>query len=343
MMAKKISKCLHGFQRRLFSDINTSQKYKATIASDVRNKVGECPIWDDYNNLLCWIDIEGKTFLTFDPNTNKTNEYELPNRSGSFGLCNIPHETGIYLFLFDNGPLFYNPYKEQIIGEYIFDFEPNIISRPNDGRVDRFGNMVFGGMEMDSDNSSTKDNNPEYLTNIYRINKDFSITKLIKNISCTNSICFNKSGDIMYYTDSLSKNCGIYRLNYLDTFNKDYNIIDNLNELPFINLNQNIGVPDGSCVDDLDGIWNAYIFNGEIIRYNSDGNITDIISTETKYPSCPTFGGNNLNTMYITSILNLENNKDQSLPYMGALYQCELPYKGIKENRFIGVPPELCY
>lgn len=208
-------------------------------------------------------------------------------------------------------------------------------------------------MEMDKDNSSTKEK-PDFLTSIYRINKDLTVDKLISNISCTNSICFNVIGDIMYYCDSLFPGDipRINYINYLETFNKEYKILNNLeqenkhkNDIKILSKwNKDNGVPDGSCIDFNDNLWNARIFNGKIIRYDNKGKENFHINIPDLHCSCPCFGGTELDTLYITTIGDLadEITKKQN-PKIGGLYSCKVPFKGLKESRFLGVPQEYTY
>ena len=71
---------------------NPGKEYNAELILDCDNALGECPLWDDTKNLLCWIDCKKCEFWTFDPETNKSEVYDLPERPGNIYLVfNIPY------------------------------------------------------------------------------------------------------------------------------------------------------------------------------------------------------------------------------------------------------------
>ena len=105
------------------------------------NKLGECCIWDDRKQLLRWIDNKKSKFWTYDPKTNKSKSYDLPENIGSFALC----EDESILICFKSGPAFYDPSTEKL-SKKLFEFEPDRRTVMNDGRCDRYGRFVVGSV-----------------------------------------------------------------------------------------------------------------------------------------------------------------------------------------------------
>ena len=195
----------------------STQLYKATKIVACNNKNGECCLWDARNNLLCWLDIMGRKFWTFDPKAEEAKSYDLPEIAGSFCFiadCEDRLEEGCYLFAFQKGPAFYNIHRQTVSKRRIFDFEPEKrgLTRPNDGRVDRNGRFVFGGgMLLTMSGWALVDAaNIIWLlmrgahSKIYRVNRDLSHEVVVAGpIWVTNGICFSVDGRRMYYTDNL--------------------------------------------------------------------------------------------------------------------------------------------
>jgi len=298
------------------------QKVTCVVKAD--NILGECPIWDDKLQLLCWIDIQDKRFFTYNPTSMLTNTYELPERCGSFCMCN--NGLNYYLFAFENGPCFYNPYINKILYR-IFNYHENThYLRLNDGRCDRFGNFVVGGIV--ESNSNDKDTR----TVIYKINKDLSYSTLIDGIKVTNSICFNIDGNKMYYTDSRSSPKVIYEADY----NENIKVLKDKKAFVkwIMNADNNIGLPDGSCIDSDGYLWNAQFLGSKIVRYDPNGNIDMVIDIPETNPTCCCFGGKNLDTLYVTTA------KYKSKIPKGYVYAIKLNgIKGLKEDRFAGICP----
>ena len=289
---------------------------KCILKSD--NIIGECPVWDHRSGLLCWIDINKSCFYTFNPSNDLTNTYQLPENAGSFGLCNnINH----YIFSFKNGPCIYNPFTNTILHR-IFTITSNKITL-NDGRCDRNGNFIVGGAVV-REKPYIK---PKGSTSIFRINStDLSHINIVDGISCSNSICFSLDGKIMYWTDSRddpirSIKCGDY--------NPINGSISNIRTFVKWNKNDQIGVPDGSCIDSDGYLWNAIFQGSKVIRYDSHGNVNIVVNIPEECPTCCCIGGNNLDILYITTA------KYKSKNGKGSLYAVKLhDIKGVNENIF---------
>eukprot|EP01084_Bolivina_argentea_P114193 203353_1 len=154
------------------------------------------PIWDDQKNQLYWIDMGANKFCKYNPHTNQSSFHSLPDKPGSFALCDNNNANHI-LFAFKTGPRFINMNTFEFIGDKLFEFEPQLPTMMTDGRCDRNGRFIVGGyVTLKGEDRLQK------LSNIYRINNDLSHEIIIKNISAANSICFSLNGDIMYVTDS---------------------------------------------------------------------------------------------------------------------------------------------
>ena len=78
--------------------------------------------------------------------------------------------------------------------------ELNLLNtRSNDGRCDNYGRFIIGGYV---EYKKYPKNIFKKISNVYRININGTYQKIISNISCSNSICFNKNK--MFITDSRS-------------------------------------------------------------------------------------------------------------------------------------------
>lgn len=54
-------------------------------AANVRNLLGECPLWCERTRRLYWTDIEGSELLALEEGTDIVMRWALPERLGSFG------------------------------------------------------------------------------------------------------------------------------------------------------------------------------------------------------------------------------------------------------------------
>ena len=67
----------------------------------------------------------------------------------------------------------------------------------------------------------------------------------------------------------------------------------------FVDLSQQGLNPDGSVVDAEGCLWNAQWGAWRIARYAPDGSLDRVIELPVSQPTCPAFGGPDLNTLFI--------------------------------------------
>lgn len=57
-----------------------------SVAADVRNLLGECPLWCERTRRLYWTDIEGRELLALEEDDNVVMRWPLPEHLGSFAF-----------------------------------------------------------------------------------------------------------------------------------------------------------------------------------------------------------------------------------------------------------------
>jgi len=298
-------------------DSCTFNVVEAALCVPCGNKLGECPLWDDRQQLLCWLDIDGREFLTFDPSCDKSSSFDLPARAGSFCFC----ESGEYVFAFEDGFSFYDPVSGKRI-RISESFEPELRTRLNDGCVDRQGRFVVGG-------HVEKGNEP--VTGVYRLNTDLSVERLFQGVRCSNSIAFSLDGQSMFFADTMQEEREIRRFpEYAATG------MEGPSEV-FVRPD---GRPDGSTIDSQGFLWNAEFGGGRVGRYAPDGRVDTVVNVPVKYTTCPTLGGPDMRTLYVTdaSVARLSKKKREELPegFPGAIFSARVEVPGVVEHRFAG-------
>lgn len=78
------------------------------------------------------------------------------------------------------------------------------------------------------------------------------------------------------------------------------------------------GTPDGACADDQGGVWSCILGPGTIARYTSGG-LQETIDVGVELPSDATFGGPDLDRMYVVSIAVSIDGNPITAPHAGAL------------------------
>jgi L-arabinonolactonase len=283
---------------------------------ECQNTTGESPTWSIEEQKLYWLDIEKSELWRYDPETGETKVWKTPERAGSFAF----REKGSLLVAFESYLAFWDPETGETTK--IKDFEPDLATtRTNDGRCDRQGRFIVGGID--------ESGKFEKISNVYRVDRDLSIHKIISNVAIANSICFSPDGRVMYFADSPTRK--IWAYDY-DTHTGNVS-----NKRIFTDFADQPGMPDGSIVDSEGYLWNAQWSGHRVVRYRPDGTVDRVISIPVMNPTCLAFGGKNLDVLYVTTgrfLMTPEQIKAE--PLSGGLFAVMVDVKGLNEPKFCG-------
>jgi L-arabinonolactonase len=288
--------------------------FAAGVAVDCRNHHGEGVFWNALDGQLWWTDIEGKSLWSFDPRSGRSQTYPMPERV----CCFAPRARGGFVLGMASGFAFWQAESGAV--EPLAAFEPELPhTRLNDGRTDRQGRFVAGGMDERAGAP---------VSTVCRLEADLSVTPLFAGVSCANSICFSPDGQAMYFADSPART--IRMLDY------GAELTPSLATSRVIGRLEN-GLPDGSCVDAEGGLWNAVWEGGRLERWLPDGTLERTIGLPVRKPTCCAFGGDALDTLYITtSRLNSTADELAADPLAGVLLAIKPGVRGLIDVPFAG-------
>jgi sugar lactone lactonase YvrE len=247
----------------------------------VRFDLGEGPMWHPGERQLYGIDVPNNTLWRLDPETTELRTWKTPAGVGSYGFREqggivMAMERGFYFFDFAEG-------KPVEIAQPAADENG---TRFNDGKVDRRGRFVAGTMDHEL---------KQPLGNLYRLDPDLSWRKLDSDIYCSNGPCWSPDGRTFYFADSLRY--AIFAYDYdLDTGAVS-------NKRVFANIKDvGRGAPDGATVDAEGYVWSALCTGGAVARFAPDGRLDRTIEMPTSLVCACTFGGPDLDVLYVSSI-----------------------------------------
>ena len=289
------------------------QNQIAELLVDSKCILAEGIQWNEIENRLYWCDIHDAKLWSSDEDGGNITILDLPDRIGSFAF----DKDGNLLIAFVDG--LYKMKAGTTDRELIEKIdENNPVTRLNDGRCDRQGRFVVGGMDEE---------NFQPLSQVFQY--DGHIVKtLITNVSCSNAICFSPDGKSMYFADSPTRVIRKYQ------YEPETGKIGNKFEV-FAELAEHEGVPDGSCVDVEGGVWNTRFGGSSVQRYLPDGTIDVLVSLPVSQLTCCCIGGKNMNRLFISSAKeNLTEDQLRSQPLAGGIFVANSNVSGINENRF---------
>ena len=240
-------------------------------------ELGESPCWDAADGTLYWVDVPVGRVHALDAD-GQLRSWEAGQPVGAVAL----RAAGGLVLAAANGFLTLDTGTGAVAPLVGVDHGPAI--RMNDGACDRAGRYYAGSMAADESPG---------MGALYRLDPDHRLTRLMTGIGISNGIGWSPDDRQMYYVDSLD-----HRLDVLD-----YDpVTGEVGERrPVADIGGGGVVPDGLTVDADGGIWVAVWGGGAVHRFTPDGALTATVELPATYVTCPTFGGADLQTMYITT------------------------------------------
>jgi sugar lactone lactonase YvrE len=284
----------------------------------VHNKLGETPLWIPEEKALYWVDWGAGPICRFMPETAEFTTFNV----------NVPvtalarHESGGFIAIALDGLYSWDPKKNKI-GVLAGKPEPQ---KPeicyNDGAVDRQGRLLVGTFNMQDVFS------PE--GSLYRMDEDNSIHLLDTGYATANGMGFSPDGRIIYVTDM--RNHKIIALDY-DTKTGTVS-----NRRIFAHVPEDEGMPDGLIVDSEGFVWSGHWDGWRLSRYDPNGKIERQIRFPVQHVISFAFGGNNLNTLFVTtSCWDFSEEDRKKHPLAGDLFVVETGVKGLIEPAYSGI------
>lgn len=290
---------------------------QALILPEIRNNVGESPVWDGNTNSWAWIDQAGKAFR-LDANTGQVRSWSVAEKIGSMvlrldGGMTCCCETGIFdLMLGDDDA------AEMTRLASITHPQPGM--RFNDGRCDRQGRLWVSTMVMDISLGA-------------RAGCWFRYTRASGLQACEfdgfvipNGSAFSPDGQTFYCSDTHRD------VRMLWAFDYDTEAGALSNKRVFADLRNVQGRPDGAAVD-VDGCyWVCGLDEGCIMRFTPQGVLDRKIMLPMQKPTMCSFGGEDGQTMLVTSLCRGEHELEAD-PHAGRLLMFRPGAQGMLEPR----------
>lgn len=258
--------------------------------------LGESPVWDHTSDRLWWVDSATGQLCSSNAQGGEHAEWSLGQPVGSIGLSRggliAALADGFYRFSPATGATSLIAHPEMAVG-----------TRLNDGKADRDGRFLCASMRISGDESPGA---------LYSLDTDGTIRTLETSIGIGNAICFSPDGDRLYFADSLDGMLRQY------DYDRESGQVSNRRFIVDCREHGGSGA-DGATVDTEGRIWVALVLAQAIGCYSSEGKLLRSIPVPLPYPSCPAFGGPDLETLYITSIVNSGNRLISDHPDAGRI------------------------
>lgn len=281
--------------------------------------VGESPLWCAAQGAWLWVDIPAKTIWRLDATTGALRHWYTSEMVACIALQKdgsliAGMQSGIFnLRLTDAKMALEQPLAtpDQLTAGMRF----------NDGRCDRQGRFWSGTMFMDMA-AARPDGH------LYRYTKEQGISQpVVSKLIVQNGLGFSPDGRTMYLSDSHVSRQLIWAFDY------DTDSGTPTNQRVFVDMHAHPGRPDGAAVDSDGCYWICGNDGGCILRFTPEGKLDSRINLPMAKPSMCSFGGDNLDTLLVTSIAAGKADGDL---WAGAIVMLRAGVTGVAESAFSG-------
>lgn len=283
--------------------------------------VGESLIWDDRTGQLIWVDMLGHKIHMLDPGTGAHHRHDTPGMVTSIGM----RAGAGYVVGLEHRIALWAPGESYVD---LAQIEPNRPgNRLNEGVVGPDGCYWVGTMQNNVDADGTPRDQTEASGQVWRVHPDGQVERMLDaGFWLTNTIAWTGGRVIIGDTGR----------NTLFSFAFDTGGRGLHDKCVFLE-GYDKGLPDGSCTDHSDHLWNCRVVGGsEVLRLNAKGKPVGRVSTPCSWPTSCVIGGPELDTLFVTSArFTMSEAHLAAAPWEGDLFSYKLSgIKGHLHNKF---------
>jgi len=279
-------------------------------------QLGEGALWDSRRGIVWWLDIRAKILHGHHAQSGLNRAQALECRLTALGLAD--HDELIACG--DRGFVRLSVAEDLRVSirEVIQTPQERPGNRFNDGKVDERGRFWAGTMDDAEDGA--------YGT-LYRLDGNGVLRQMRTGMRVPNGPCFLADGTVLV-TDSPHRRITAL---LLDAHGEP------TAEREFARFTPDQGFPDGMTVDAEDHVWVAFWDGWCVRRLSPSGQIEAEIALPVQRPTCPTFGGADLQQLYITTAsTGIAPEGLATQPLAGSLLRIDTDVRGRAPHRFGG-------
>lgn len=269
--------------------------------------LAEGPVWDEKTQTLYWVDILKNSIHSLQPDSGVQEQMTLDDFPSTIAL-----ESSGALIVTARRSIYRINLKEQTkeLLQTIADGETAV--RFNDGKPDPEGRLWVGTMALDQ--STTEKVGAGAL---YRFCPSREYEPVLCNTTISNGLCWREN--TFYFIDTPTQ-C-------VCSYHYDSSTGNLSRPQVCVRIPQQEGGPDGMTIDRDGMLWIAQWGGSQVGCYNPQtGEKLGEVRVPDRYVSCCTFGGSQMDTLYITTAREDD-------PNGGNLYHIKLNTTGPFVNR----------
>ncbi len=281
----------------------------ARVFDATRCELGEGPLWHPTRQALFWFDILGKRLLMRSRETFL--QWLFDDIVSAAGWVDddtllIASERAFLTFDIVSGA------RKTLMP---LDAD-NEATRSNDGRADPWGGFWIGTMGKGAESGAG---------GIHRCYRG-SVTTLFSGITIPNAIAFAPDRSFASFADTVTGKVMRIGLDASDGTPVGEPEV-------FLDLTGEGRNPDGAVFDTDGRLWLAEWGSSRVACYAPDGSVQQVVEASTPHTSCPAFGGEDMQELFITTAREHMKPDDAGFDDAGQTYTARVGATGQKEHK----------
>jgi sugar lactone lactonase YvrE len=245
------------------------------ILTSLQSRLGEGPLYHAEENAVFWTDIDSGLLHRHSLADSLTETVHSGVPIGGFTI----QEDGSLLLFRAGGAI--HLLRDLELTVVLQGIEDERESRFNDVAAAPGGHVFCGTMPT-----------PHRKGRLYRLDLEGILSIVLEGVGCSNGMGWSPDESTMYFTDTSEST--IYAFDY------DVRSGQMSNRRVLFDM-ESKGYPDGMTVDGEGNLWTGLWDGGCLLKISPEGALLERIPLPAKKITCPTFGGPDLEELYVTS------------------------------------------
>ncbi|MHB8718850.1 MAG: SMP-30/gluconolactonase/LRE family protein [Candidatus Dormibacteria bacterium] len=293
---------------------------RATLVLDAHAPLAEGPLWHRDERALYWTSLLRGELHRFDPDSGTD---EVVHRGRTLG-CFAFTAGGGFILGTDEGLFTWRRGEAPVPLQAFAAGDPTM--RLNDGKVDPKGRMWVGSNAWEFTPGAGA---------LRRLDTDGALHVVLDGLTLPNGLDWAGGGTRMYFTDSFSERVWLFDVDEGGTLHARRDVAVIANDTSSAH---GLVAPDGLCTDAEGNAWVAVYGAGEVRCVSPAGQLLEVVSVPVLAATSCTFGGDDLQTLYITTGPAAPG-AEASEPHAGGIFACRPGVAGLAATPYGLVAP----
>lgn len=301
-----------------------------------RAGVGESPFWHPRENMLYWIDIPARLALRANVFMGTVERWSLPSEPG----CIAPAASGGLVLALRDGVYRAREWGGALVPLARFNHDPTT-TRFNDGKCDALGRLWAGTMYEPRDARKAD----LYCIDCRPDNGNGGkpqVALKAHNAVIANGLAWSPDASTLYWADTAHHVVQAWDWDAAANVMKHHRVFRQFEAKPKgwtwndPRAARYGGRPDGAAVDTQGHYWVAMMEGARLARLSPAGEEVESLPLPMLRPTMPCFGGDDLRTLYVTSIGRDASDAELArYPETGRVIALRVDTPGLPVNFFV--------